>query len=95
MIDANPKAVLRREALARRRGLPPEVRARFAERLALEGLRLANLWRPRVISVFYPLPEEPDTLALFAALAAAGFPTALPVVVGRARALDLPSLAAG
>ena len=63
------------------------MRARFAERLALEGLGLANQWRPRVISVFYPLPEEPDTLALFAALAAAGFPTALPIVVDRAAPL--------
>ncbi len=36
-----------------------------------------------MISAFYPLPEEPDTLALLAALASAGFSTALPVVVGR------------
>ncbi len=40
-----------------------------------------------MISAFYPLREEPDTLALLAALAAAGFPTALPIVAGRAAPL--------
>ncbi len=81
--DADPKAVLRRIALARRKALAPELRAEFAHRLAREGLRLARLWRPDVISAFHPVGEEPDTLALFAALAAAGFPTALPVVSDR------------
>ncbi len=36
-----------------------------------------------MISAFYPLREEPDTLELLEALAAAGFPTALPTVVDR------------
>jgi len=40
-----------------------------------------------VISAFHPLRDEPDTRALLAALAAAGFSTALPVVVGRASPL--------
>jgi 5-formyltetrahydrofolate cyclo-ligase len=85
--DADPKAVLRRDALARRKGLSPEVQAGFAERLAREGLRLARLWRPRAISAFHAVREEPDTLALLATLAAAGFTTALPAVVDRASPL--------
>ena len=81
--DANPKAALRREALARRSALQPDVRLSFGRRLAAEGLRLARLWRPDAVSVFHPLRDEPDTLELLRALAGDGFATALPMVVGR------------
>jgi 5-formyltetrahydrofolate cyclo-ligase len=84
---ADPKALLRRDALARRGQIEPAARAAFSRRLADEGLRLARVWRPRIVSVFYPLREEPDTLVLLAALADAGFATALPVVIGRGSAL--------
>jgi 5-formyltetrahydrofolate cyclo-ligase len=84
---ADPKALLRRDALARRGQIEPAARAAFSIRLADEGLRLARLWRPRIVSVFYPLRDEPDTLLLLTALADAGFATALPVVVGRGSAL--------
>ena len=63
--NANPKAVLRREALARREGIGPAVRAAFSRRLAEEGLRLARLWRPRIVSAFHPMRDEPDTLRAF------------------------------
>ena len=81
--NADPKATLRREALARRGAVAPEARVAFSRRLANEGLRLARLWRPRAISAFHTLRDEPDTLQLLSALAAEGFATALPVVVGR------------
>jgi 5-formyltetrahydrofolate cyclo-ligase len=84
---ADPKALLRRNALARRGKIEPAARAAFGRRLADEGLRLARFWRPRSVSVFYPLRDEPDTLLLLTALADAGFATALPVVVGRGSAL--------
>ena len=80
--DADPKAVLRQMALARRKALAPETRIRLTERLTWEGLRLARLWSPRVVSAFHPIREEPDVLALLQALAAEGYATALPVVVG-------------
>ena len=80
--DADPKALLRRQALARRKEFAPEARARLAERLTREGVRLARLWRPSVVSAFHPIGDEPDTLALIDALAAEGFATALPVVAG-------------
>jgi 5-formyltetrahydrofolate cyclo-ligase len=80
---ADPKALLRSDALARRGKIEPAARAAFSRRLAEEGLRLARLSRPRIVSVFYPLRDEPDTLLLLAALADEGFATALPVVVGR------------
>ncbi|HZZ63304.1 MAG TPA: 5-formyltetrahydrofolate cyclo-ligase [Roseiarcus sp.] len=81
--DADPKALLRRQALARRREIAAGVRSRLAERLTQEGLRLARLWRPPVVSAFHPILEEPDTLPLLDALAAEGYATALPVVVAR------------
>ncbi len=84
---ADPKALLRSDALARRAKIDLAVRAAFGRRLAEEGLRLALFWRPRVVSVFYPLRDEPDTLLLLSALAEKGFMTALPVVVGRRSAL--------
>jgi 5-formyltetrahydrofolate cyclo-ligase len=84
---ADPKALLRRDALARRGKIERAARAAFSIRLADEGLRLARVWRPRIVSVFYPLRDEPDTLLLLTALADKGFATALPVVVGRGSAL--------
>jgi 5-formyltetrahydrofolate cyclo-ligase len=84
---ADPKALLRSEALARRGQIEPGARAVFGRRLAEEGSRLARLWRPPIVSVFYPIRDEPDTLLLLTALADAGFATALPVVVGRGSAL--------
>ena len=81
--NADPKATLRREALARRGAVAPGARVAFSRRLADEGQRLARLWRPRAVSAFHTLRDEPDTLQLLSALAAEGFATALPVVVGR------------
>jgi 5-formyltetrahydrofolate cyclo-ligase len=81
--NADPKTALRRDALARRETIKPAARAAFARRLAEEGLRLARVWRPQIVSAFHPLRDEPDTLLLLTALAAEGFATALPAVVGR------------
>jgi 5-formyltetrahydrofolate cyclo-ligase len=81
--NADSKATLRRDALVRRRAIEPAARAAFSRRLAEEGLRLARQWRPRIVSAFHPLRDEPDTLPLLTALAADGFATALPLVVGR------------
>jgi 5-formyltetrahydrofolate cyclo-ligase len=83
LTDADSKPLLRQKALARRKALPSETRSRLTERLILEGMRLARLWTPSVISAFHPIREEPDALALLGALADDGFATALPVVVGR------------
>jgi 5-formyltetrahydrofolate cyclo-ligase len=81
-IDDEPKALLRRAALARREAIEPAARVAFSRRLAAEGLRLARLWRPRIVSVFHPLRGEPDTLQLLTELAE-GFGTALPAVSRR------------
>ncbi len=82
------KAELRRSALARRKAVSPELRAQLTARLVGEGLRLAGLWKPAVVSAFHPIREEPDALALLGALADIGFVVALPVVMGRETHLD-------
>jgi 5-formyltetrahydrofolate cyclo-ligase len=81
--NADSKAALRRDALARRGRIEPAARAAFSHRLAKEGLRLARLWRPRIVSVFYPLRDEPDTLLLLTSLTSEGYATALPAVIAR------------
>ncbi len=81
--DAESKATLRQKALARRRALGRETRSLLSERLTQEGVRLARLWTPSVVSAFHPIREEPDTLALLEALTEDGFATVLPVVAGR------------
>ena len=86
--DPDLKAAVRRSVLARRRAVAPELRARLTERLVREGLRLARLWAPAVVSGFHPIREEPDVLALLGALAAEGFDIAMPVVLGRGTHLD-------
>jgi 5-formyltetrahydrofolate cyclo-ligase len=86
--DPDPKAALRRIALARRRTVGPELRSRLTGRLVHEGLRLARLWAPAVVSGFHPIREEPDVLGLLGALDAEGFGIALPVVTGRGTHLD-------
>ncbi len=85
--DADSKPILRQRALARRKALPPEARARFTDRLTQEGMRLASLWTPSVVSAFHPIREEPDSLMLLDALANDGFQTALPAVVARGSCL--------
>ncbi len=80
---AEPKSLLRRRALASRAALDPATRASLTARLVEEGLASARRWRARVVSAFSPIRDEPDALALLAALAAEGFATALPVTVAR------------
>jgi 5-formyltetrahydrofolate cyclo-ligase len=81
--SADPKAVLRRAALVRRAAVEPAATLALNIRLSQEGLGLARLWRPWIVSAFHPLPGEPDTLPLLTTLAYEGFATALPAVVGR------------
>jgi 5-formyltetrahydrofolate cyclo-ligase len=85
--SVDPKALLRRGALARRRDLGPGAREALTLRVVAEGLRLARLWAPAVVSAFHPIRGEPDTLALLESLASEGFATALPVTVSRSAPL--------
>jgi 5-formyltetrahydrofolate cyclo-ligase len=85
--SAARKDRLRQEALRRRGALSADLRPAFSARLAREGLAIAERVGARIVSAFYPIRDEPDTLALLAALDARGFVTALPVTVSRAAPL--------
>ncbi len=85
--DACPKAQLRRAALGRRAALPEALRVHFSARLKSEGVALAARHGSATVSAFYPIRDEPDTLALLDALADAGRATALPVTGARGTAL--------
>jgi 5-formyltetrahydrofolate cyclo-ligase len=85
--SASLKPELRLAALARRAALSMAARSAFADRLKTEGLGLARRFRPRAVSAFYPVRDEPDALGLLAALAAEGVTTALPVTGERGEPL--------
>ncbi|HYD96475.1 MAG TPA: 5-formyltetrahydrofolate cyclo-ligase [Noviherbaspirillum sp.] len=77
------KAALRRELLADRQAIPPEVRAAMD---AAIGERVAAWWetqRPAMLGVYWPIRGEPDLRAAYEALCARGARLALPVVVGK------------
>jgi 5-formyltetrahydrofolate cyclo-ligase len=82
------KAGLRREALARRDALPPELRQAAAEAIALRAFPLDI--QPGVrVSGFSPIGSEINPLPLMRRLAERGARLALPVVSGRGRPLVL------
>jgi 5-formyltetrahydrofolate cyclo-ligase len=87
LTPSQTKAQLRAGALERRTLITLEVRQRFSERVAEEGLQVAIKWRPKIVSAFHPIRGEPDTLPLLAALSEAGFQTALPVTGTRSMPL--------
>ncbi|MGD0722369.1 MAG: 5-formyltetrahydrofolate cyclo-ligase [Roseiarcus sp.] len=87
LLNPASKAGLREAALARRGGLEAGVRELLSAGLAREGLALARRLGARAVAAFSPVRDEPDTLPLLAALAAAGFATLLPVTVSRAAPL--------
>jgi 5-formyltetrahydrofolate cyclo-ligase len=90
----NSKPDLRREALARRDGLPATERAAAAEAIAARGLPIAV--KPgAVVSGFMPMKTEINPLPLLRRLADAGAKLALPVVAGRGKPLILRAWAFG
>ncbi len=76
------KSALRKQALARRDAVEPSVREDFATRIALVGVDLARHAIVRTVAAYWPLPGEPDTRGLLAALNYHEFAAALPVVAG-------------
>jgi 5-formyltetrahydrofolate cyclo-ligase len=84
MISAAPvrKAALRAVAQKRRDAVLPDRRLQFAERLSRVGVELVEAFGGRDVALYAPIRSEPDCLPLLSALAAAGFRTLLPAVIG-------------
>ena len=80
------KAILRREATARRDALPADMRQAAAEAIAARKFPLA-IAPGTIVSGFMPLKSEINPLPLLRKLAQAGARLALPVVAGRGKPL--------
>jgi len=90
----NAKAVLRREAMARRDALPADLRAQAAETIAARTFPVP-VPAGAIVSGFSPLRTEINPLPLMRRLAAGGAKLALPVVMGRGHPLALRAWAFG
>jgi 5-formyltetrahydrofolate cyclo-ligase len=88
------KAVLRREALARRDALPRELRAAVAEAIAARPFPAA-IKPGAVVSGFMPMKSEINPIPLMRKLADAGATLALPVVAGKGRLLIMRAWSVG
>src|SRR5271154_2502019 len=82
----DPKAALRREAMARRDALPADTRKAAAETIAARKFPLA-IAPGAIVSGFMPLKTEINPLPLMQKLHKAGARLALPVVAGRGKPL--------
>lgn len=82
------KPKLRREFLDRRRARPMAERRAAGEALALQVLSQLALSRGPRVACYLPMPEEPDTRPLIAALRERGVEVIVPVSDPAARALD-------
>jgi 5-formyltetrahydrofolate cyclo-ligase len=91
---ADAKAALRREALARRDGLPPDMRAAAALTIAERPFPCA-VAAGAIVSGFMPLKSEINPMPLMRRLAAAGAQLALPAVAGRGKPLTMRAFAFG
>jgi 5-formyltetrahydrofolate cyclo-ligase len=87
MQPPHPKAILRSEALARRRAATDVDPAAFAAHLAEAGAELVAELRPGIVAAYFALRDEASTLPLLDALAGAGVLTALPITGARGTAL--------
>jgi 5-formyltetrahydrofolate cyclo-ligase len=85
---ASAKAELRRDAAARRDGLPAEVRQAAAEAIAARVFPVA-LAPGIVVSGFMSIKSEINPLPLMQKLAARGARLALPRIIGRGHPLDM------
>jgi 5-formyltetrahydrofolate cyclo-ligase len=88
------KAVIRREAQARRDALPPDLRAATAQAIAARPFPIPV--RPgAIVSGFMPVKSEINPLPLMRVLAESGAQLALPAVTGRGQPLIMRAFTFG
>src|SRR5258705_4731589 len=91
---ADVKAIMRREATARRDALPATERQHAAEAIAGRPFPVA-IPTGAIVSGFMPLKSEINPLPLMRGLAEAGATLALPVVAGKGQPLVMRAWAFG
>src|SRR5258707_8916640 len=89
-LDDAPKAVLRREALARRDALPAGERATAAIAIVARPFPV-DVAPGAIVSGFIPMRSEINPIPLMQMLISRGVKLALPVVIGRGRPLVVPA----
>ena len=91
---ADAKAAIRREALARRDGLPADMRAAAAQAIAERPFPIA-IAADAIVSGFMPLKSEINPIPLMRRLADAGAQLALPAIAGRGQPLTMRAYSFG
>jgi 5-formyltetrahydrofolate cyclo-ligase len=87
MPSAAAKALLRTEVLARRGSVTDAAAAAFAQRIAEVGAVFAAERSTRIAAAYWPVKGEASPMPLLEELALRHVVTALPVMIGRDRAL--------
>lgn len=77
------KAALRRELLANRQAITPEVRQAMDTAIARHVLAWQNAHPSAILGVYWPIRGEPDLRECYAVLATQGTRLALPIVADR------------
>jgi len=91
---ADAKAAIRREVLARRDGLPADMRSAAAQAIAERPFPVA-VTADAIVSGFMPLKSEINPIPLMRRLADAGAQLALPAIAGRGRPLTMRAYSFG
>ena len=91
---ADAKAAIRREALARRDGLPADMRAAAAQAIAERPFPIA-MAADAIVSGFMPLKSEINPIPLMRRLADAGAQLALPAIARRGQPLTMRAYSFG
>jgi 5-formyltetrahydrofolate cyclo-ligase len=91
---ADAKAAIRREALARRDGLPADMRAAAAQAIAERAFAF-TVAADAIVSGFMPLKSEINPIPLMRRLAEAGAQLALPAIAGRGQPLTMRAYSFG
>ncbi|MEA5097415.1 MAG: 5-formyltetrahydrofolate cyclo-ligase [Burkholderiaceae bacterium] len=82
------KSALRRMLLNARHAIGPSQKSEWDAAIAAQLEQRLQAQPVETLGVFWPIRGEPDLLALYERLAAAGIALALPVVAGKARPLE-------
>jgi len=95
MNQATSKAELRRQLIAARRALVPEIKAEADARIIAKLLAWLQANHIRVLGAYLAIAGEPDMSALYELLPAHGITVAMPVVLEREQPLVFCAMATG
>jgi 5-formyltetrahydrofolate cyclo-ligase len=89
------KADLRRELIAARKAMTPDVKAQADARIAARLSAWLDAHQVRLLGAYLPMAGEPDLLSLYATLSDRGIQVAMPVVLEKNQPLRFVPWQAG